>query len=103
MEFEDLLKSIELKINLETGKVSKEKRVIENFLLEITNTKVSIWKPWTYFSVFKKMQQAITVIGSIANCSLRNIIDIQETQINIIKVQKTFHNNLQELNRKIEG
>lgn len=102
MQFEDLLKNLEAKVNLESNKVDKEKQVIEQFLLEIANMKVSIWKPWTYFSFFKKIQKAIPVIGSIAHSSLRDQMDVQQMQIDMIKVQQTFSQDLEELRKRVE-
>lgn len=103
MKFEDLLKNFESKVNLESNKTNKEKQVIEQFLLEIANMKVSIWRPWTYFSFFKKIQKAIPVIGSIAHSSLRDQMDVQQMQIDIVKVQQVFSKELVELKRKVEG
>ena len=103
MKFEDLIKNLESKINLESDKADKEKHVIEQFLLQIANTKVSIWRPWTYISLFKKIQKAVAVMGSMSHSALRDQMKVQKMQIDIIKVQQTFSVDLESLRKTVEG
>lgn len=100
MDYSEVLRKFESQLDFKNTKSQKEHRVVEQFLLEISNEKVTIFN---VFKVVKKLKTAISIIGTIVSSCLSEQIELNKIQIDCLKIQKGFQKQIDELKNKIEN
>ena len=100
MEYSEILKRIESHFNFKSDKNKKEHHIIEKFLLDISNEKVTIFN---IFKIVKKLKMAVTLIGTTACSCLSEQVDLGKTQLDCMQIQKVFQQEVDELKKKINN
>ena len=102
MGHEEIIKSLRERYSFSGDKITKEHEEIEKYLLDVSNIKISIWTFWRIFPLLKKLKAAVSLIGVISASSLKEQINLQQTQLDCLEIQKAFQMQLDELKERIK-